>query len=377
MNTKEISELRRRFRADKHNFDRVHGCYVNEKREIVPEFTESLTMLPEDEEEKILNLLKKSLSGTLGKNLVDLTFATQQVVSGDQHRLLMALRESRLEDEELIHKFCQTVIEHLAMETSYLILLAYDTYDVPYRTKDDLELNDASADVFRYFVCSICPVKQTKPALSFHVHENRFMNIGSDWVVSAPELGFLFPAFDNRATNIYNALYYTRNPAENHPDFVEAVFNTPLLMPAVEQKATFQSILSDSVGEDCSFEVVQAVQDQLSGLIEEHREHKIPEPLVVSKRTIQGILESCDVPEEKRSAFGERYTEEFGEDTELSPGNLVDPKRMELRTADVTVQVNPERSDLVQTRTIDGVKYILVRVEEGVEVNGVNIHISE
>lgn len=376
MNTKEISELRRRFRADKHNFNSVHGCYVNEKREILSEFTESLTLLPEDEEEKILNLLKKSLSGTLGKNLVDLTFSTQQVVSGDQHRLLMALRESKLEDEGLIHTLYQNIIENLTMETSYLILLAYDTYDVPYRTKDDAQLEEASADVFRYFVCSICPVKMTKPALSFQVHENRFINIGSDWVVSAPELGFLFPAFDDRATNIYNALYYTRNAAENHPDFVQAVFDTPLLMPAPEQKETFQSILSDTMGEDCSYEVVQAVQDQLSGLIEGHREHKIVEPLVVSKGTIQGILESCDVPEEKRTAFGHRYSEEFGEDTQLSPSNLVDPDHMELRTADVTIQVKPEHSELVQTRVIDGVKYIMVRADEGVVVNGVNIHIS-
>ncbi len=376
MNTKEISELRRRFRADKHNFSSIRGCYVNEKREIVSQFTESLSLLPEDEEEKILNLLKKSLSGSLGKNLVDLTFATQQVVSGDQHRLLMALRESRLEDEELIHKLYQNIIESLNMDTSYLILLAYDTYDVPYRTKDDAQLDEASADVFRYFVCSICPVKQTKPALSFHVHENRFLNVGSDWVVSAPELGFLFPAFDNRATNIYNALYYTRNPAENHPDFVQAVFATPLLMPALEQKETFQSILSDTVGDDCSYEVVQAVQDQLSGLIVEHKENKIVEPLVVSKGTIQGILESCAVPEEKRTAFGDRYSQEFGEDTQLSPGNLVDTNHMELRTSDVTIQVNPERSELVQTRVIDGVKYIMVRVDEGVAVNGVNIHIS-
>jgi hypothetical protein len=317
------------------------------------------------------------MSGTLGKNLTDLTFATSQVVAGDQHRLLMALRESKLEDEGLLTTLYQNIAKSLNMDTSYLILLAYDTYDVPYRTRDDAELGDASSEVFRYFVCSICPVKQNKPALGFHVHENRFLNIGSDWAVSQPELGFLFPAFDNRATNIYNALYYTRNAAENHPDFVEAVFKTPLLMPATEQRATFQSILSDSVGEDCSLEVVQAVQDQLTGLMEEHKEHKIAEPLVVSQRTIQGILESCNVPQEKRTAFGEKYTEAFGADTELSPVNLIDPKRMELRTSEITIQVNPDHSQLVQTKVIDGVKYILVRVEDSVEANGVDIHIGE
>lgn len=67
----------------------------------------------------------------------------------------------------------------------------------------------------------------------------------------------------------------------------------------------------------------------------------------------------------------------FGADAQLSPRNLVDPRRVEIKTADVTIKVDPDRTDLVQTRIINGVKYILVRVEEGVEVNGVPVQITE
>ncbi|MCD8144567.1 MAG: DUF4317 domain-containing protein [Oscillospiraceae bacterium] len=376
MNDKEISELRRRFRAGKNNISAVRGCYVNERREIVSDFTESLTLLPEDEVERILGLLKKSLSGTLGKNLVDLTFETRAVVAGDEHRLLSALRDTELKDDEKVRALYRKIIDNLTMEGSYLILLGYDAYDVPYRAGDDAVFAEASTNVFRYLVCSVCPVKQTKPALSFAVQENRFRSVGADWVLSQPELGFVFPAFDDRATNLYGALYYTRNPADNHPDFVQAVFNTPLLMPAAEQKTTFQDILSESVGEDCSYQVVQAMQDQLTGLMEEHKEQHIREPLRVSHSTLEGVLASCGVTEEKQAAFGRQYEEAFGEDVTLSPRNLVDPKHMEVATPDVTIQVNPQRSELVQTRIIDGVKYILIRAEEGVSVNGVNIHIS-
>ena len=66
----------------------------------------------------------------------------------------------------------------------------------------------------------------------------------------------------------------------------------------------------------------------------------------------------------------------FGADTSLSPRNLVDTKQLEIATPDVTIRVNPDRSDLVETRVIDGARYILIRAEEDVTVNGVQIQID-
>ena len=76
------------------------------------------------------------------------------------------------------------------------------------------------------------------------------------------------------------------------------------------------------------------------------------------------------------SEFEEKYDDRFGEGTEISPRNLVEAHRLQLCTPDVTIKVNPDRGDLVETRIIDGIKYILIRAEDGVEVNGINIHIN-
>ncbi len=375
MNEKEIAEIRRRFRPDKSNISRIRGCYVNDQREIVSEFNQSLALMAQEESEELLAILKKTLSGTIGKNLIDIEFATQQVLEGEEHKLLMALRNTSLDDENIIHDFYGRVIQALNMDGNYLILLAFDKYDVPFFTKDG-EKQDDSSEVYSYFLCSICPVKQTKPALGYFVPENTFRNITADWVVSAPELGFLFPAFDDRSANIYSAVYYTRNTAENHQEFTDAVFKTEIPMPAAAQKEAFQSILGDTVADDCSFDVVQAVHGQLSGMIEEHKANKEEEPLTISKKTVRGVLESCGVSDSRVTAFEEQYDTAFGTDTEISPRNIVDTKQFEVSTPDVTIHVNPERSDLVQTRIIDGTKYILIRADEGVEVNGVNITIS-
>ena len=375
MNEKEIAEIRRRFRKEKSNITHIRGCYVNENQEIVAQFDQSLAMMSEEETNTFLAILKRTLSGTLGKNLIDLSFDTQQVVESEEHSLLMALRNSRLEDEDAVGAFFQKVIESTALEGNYLILLAHDTYDVPYRAKDGARQDDASEEVYSYILCSLCPIKLTKPALSYYVAENAFHNRTADWLVAPPELGFLFPAFDDRSTNLYNTLYYTRSSAESHDRFVEAVFRRELPMPADEQKEAFQGILEETLADECSLDAVQAVHDQLRELIENHKLNKEEEPLVMTKDMVRQVLGSCGVTETQMVIFDEQYDAQFGSGMELRPQNLVDPKRFEVRTPSVTIHVDPERGDLVETRVINGVKYILIRADEGVEVNGVNIHI--
>lgn len=377
MNEKEVAELRRRIRPDHNAITHIHGCYVNEKGEIVARFDQPMSMLSQEETERMLGLLRKTLSGGLGKNLTDITFATRQVVEGEEHKLLMTLRDSELRDEEAVENLFHTVIRVLQMEGNYLILLASDRYDVPFRGKDDAVLkDDASGEVYSYILCAVCPVKQTKPGLSYYVNENEFHSLSADWVVAAPELGFLFPAFDERSTNLYNALYYSRDTAENHPEFVDAVFRAQPPMAPAAQKETFQGLLHDVLEEDCCMDVVQAVQDRLCTMVDEHKQSKDPRPLTVSKNTVKNVLSTCGVSDEKVVAFGDQYDARFGEDADLSPRNLVDINRMEIKTPDVTIRVSAERSDLLQTRVIDGAKYILIRAEEGVEVNGVPVHIS-
>ena len=289
----------------------------------------------------------------------------------------MDLRGSELKDEEAVEALFQAIIQSVNLEGNYMIFLAHDAYDVPYRGKDGEEQEDASSEVFSYLLCSICPVKLTKPALSYYVQEGEFHTRTADWVVAPPALGFLFPAFDDRSANIYDALYYTKDIQDMQEALIGAVFGTDAPMPAAQQKESFQSVLGETLEEDCCLQVVQAVHDQLCGLMEDHKESRDPEPLVIGKGEVRQALAANGVTQEHIQAFEKGYDEAFGADARLSPRNLVDPKKIQVTTADVTIQVSPDRSDLIQTRVLNGVKYILVRVEEGVEVNGVPVQITE
>ena len=177
--------------------------------------------------------------------------------------------------------------------------------------------------------------------------------------------------------NIHKALYYSKNTANNHEGFVTAVFNTELPMPAQEQKETFNTLLAETVAEDCSYDVVETVHAELSSIIDTHKENREEEPLVIGKSTVTDIHKSCGVAEPKLEDFEEKYDEAFGENTQLSPGNIIDRKSFQLKTPDVVVKVDPEKLDVVETRVIDGTKYILIRADNDVEVNGVNIKIKK
>ena len=323
---KEVAELRRRFRAEKSNITHVLGCYVNEKKEIISQFNQSLALMSQEETEKLLGLLRKTLSGTLGKNLLDIEFDTRQVVEDDAHKLLMTLRDSALRDGEAVETLFQRLIQAIDMEGNYMLLLACDAYDVPYRSKDGEIDRDRSGDVFRYILCSLCPVKMTKPALSYSAHENAFHNLDVDWVVSAPEAGFLFPAFDDRCTNLYNALYYTKDIGKIHPELIQAAFHTEPPMPAAAQMEIFKDILEDTLSEDCSYQVVEAVNDHLRTVVEANAANKDEPPLTVGKAEVTRVLHTNGATEEQVEAFESRFDHVFGPEAELSPRNLVNTK---------------------------------------------------
>ena len=377
MNDKEIGEIRRHLRRDRSNMTNIYGCYVNSQKEIITEFSQSLGIMPENEAEKYFALLKRTLSGGLGKNLIDITFKTSQVAGSPEHKLLMDLRDCKLKDDELRRSFYQKIIDSVTFEDNYLILLGCETYDVPFKSKDDSFQKDQSEESYTFMICSVCPVKQTKPNLHYVAEEKLFHDGAMAQMVSAPQLGFLFPAFDNRSTNIYNALFYSKDIKEGHDAFIESVFNTPVPKPAYEQKKSSEALLTTALDDECSMDVVQEVHNQLCQRIELHKEAKVADPLLISKEEVKEVLTGCGVSEEHVAKFSVDYDEVFGFEAELHPNNIIDTKHFEIKTPDVSIKVAPDRSDLIETRIIGGVKYIMICADENVEVNGVNISIKD
>ena len=261
-------------------------------------------------------------------------------------------------------------------ETNYLILLAADTYDVPYRGRDDETFADGSDTVYKYFVCSICPVKAPTLELKYSNEDSGFHSASTGHIALAPELGFLFPAFDDRAANIYNALFYSKNAAQIHQEVIDAVFRIAQPpMSAEEQRNVFSTALGDTLQKDCSYDVVQSVHEQLRERIAEHKESRDPEMLTLSVREVGDVLTNSGVSEEKAAAFQQECQKQYGEDAALNPKNIIESGKFQITTPEVKITVSPEYSHMIEARVIDGRKYILIPADEGVEINGIGVNI--
>ena len=373
---KEVNELRRRMAPEKNAIERIYGCYVNSAKQIVSEFEESLALLPEFETEKYLALFRGTLGGGLGRNLLTLDFSVNQVADSDEHRLLTTLRNTPSDGEAREQLYRKIIDSYPPEDMGYLILLATDAYDVPKKHRDDVLDADGSETVFRYLLCALCPVKDGKPELGYQPEGKNFRGCITSQTVCAPVLGFLFPAFDSRAANIYSALYFTKNPGEIHTEVIDAVFHTEIPMSAAEQRDTFEGVLAETLEKDCRFDVVQTVHEQVRDRIAQYKESKDPQPMEFTALDMVDILSGTGVPEEKVQAFRSKCNEEFGVGTNLIPTNLVDTKKFELVTPEVKITVNPQFSYLIETKVIGGRRYVLIPADEGVEINGMNVTID-
>lgn len=367
----EVNELKRLYTPSNCSITRICGCYVDGEKNRKTEFKEAFLSLPEEEIFKYFELLRKTLSGTLGKNLLNLDFPLSSEEAGGTQEFLLKLRDSKLKDEELLSQFYDRIISSYEYVGNYLILIIHDAYDVPGKTTDGLTMEDASDSVFEYMLCCICPVNLSKPGLSYDAAANEFHNRIRDWVVEMPECGFLFPSFNDRASDIHSTLYYSKNPEEPHQEFVTDILGCSLPLTAGSQKETFQTLIEETLGEEADYEVVKSIHENLTKMIEEHKE--IPEPLTLDKKQVKTLFEKSGVEEEKLETFDQLYDAAAGETTSLLVNNVANTRSFEVKTPDVVIKVNPERADLVTAMTVEGKRCLVIELSDQVEVNGIKV----
>lgn len=371
MTRKEINEIRNLYTQEECNIARVVGCYVDGDKNKVTKIDEMFLNLPEEEQHKYFEIFRKTLSGTPGKNLVDMEFTEEACAEGGTRDDLQKLVMSELKDEDLLDEFYNKVIASYNYVGNYLILLIYQAYDVPMVTEDNIEMDDASDEVYQYILCSICPVKLSKPGLSYDEIQNSFHNMDRSYMVDLTETGFLFPAFTDRSSDVDRILLYSKSAEEFQDGFINSVLNCRIPLPAVSQKETFQTLVEETLEEACDFETVTTIHENLNALIKEKKSD--PEPVVLEKEDVKRLFEESGVKQERLQNFDARFDKVAGEEGKLLATNVAPPKKFEVKTPDVVVKFNSEKTDLVETRVIDGQKCLVIRIDEGLEVNGIAV----
>lgn len=374
MNKKEIAEIKKQFTQERCAITRICGCYVDGEKNKKTELKEAFLSLPEEEMFKYFAIFRKALSGTVGKNLLTMEFPLASEEAGGTQDFLMQLRASSLKDENLLEEFYDKIIENYYSVENYLILLIHAVYDIPGKSSDGEEMFDASDEVYDHILCCICPVTLSKPGLSYDEESNAFHTRICDRVVNMPDIGFLFPAFHDRSTDVHSLLYYAAKPEELRMEFVEPVLGCNLPLSAGDQKETFQTIVEETLGDACDYEVVKNIHEKLNEMIEEKKDE--PDPVVLDRTEVKRLLEYSGVEEEKLSSFEEKYEEAAGTDTCFVASNVANTRQFEIKTPDVVVKVSPDRMDLVETKVINGRKCLVIYLDNSVEVNGITVRMG-
>lgn len=425
MNKKEVLELKRRFKKEAATFTRVCGCYVDGNHNKVCKFGNTFLNLEEDEFYKYLEIANKALSGTIGNNLLELKFPIEEEEVGGRQHILMALRASKLEDENLLDTFYDLVIDTYDHAGNYLIVLFHDAYDVMSRTSDNNNL-DESEEVYEYLICAICPVDLSKPGLGFLEEEHRIGPRVRDWVVGAVDTAFLFPAFNDRSTDIHSTLFYTKNTKEPHSEFMANGLGCGIERTATEQKMAFHSIVRNVLGaeDEHTDDVLFDLQQNLSDMIDEYAEtHDDDEDVfLLDKEVVTKLLADSEISEEKAAKIEKSVDEAFGEKPPAAE-NVIDSKALvqnelrvekmaledqvgtltvqlnekdealaertsqliekqeeidnyiaETKTYDVVLRVKPEKASQIKSQVINGQKCLVIPMneDEHATINGVN-----
>ena len=373
MNKKEISELKKQFTPDNCTISRICGCYVDSEKEKRLEMRESFLSLSDEEMFKYFEIFKKTLSGTIGKNLLNLEFPLKAEAEGGEQEFLLRLKNSRLTDDALVDECYDKIIEHYYNAENYFIILVHAAYDVPGKAKDNTEMFDSSDEVYEYILCCICPVRLSKAGLCYNEAENRIRDRIRDWIVEMPENGFLFPLFNDRSTDIHGMLYYSKNAEQLHDIFVDEVFGCTAPLSAGGQRDSFNMLVEETLGDDCQYDTVIGIHEKLNEIIEAQKDS--PDPVVLTQSEVKRLFEDCGVEDEKLETFDNQYEAVAGEKATMVASNITNTRKFEIKTPDVVIHVEPDKVELVETRIIDGRKCLVIPMED-VEINGIRVRMG-
>lgn len=373
MTRKELNEIKSQYTLEDCGILRLCGCYVDGERNKITQFNENFLNLPEEEKHKYFDIFKKTLSGTPGKNLVDMKFNVDAYADEGARTFLMNLRDSGLKDDRLLNEFYDRIINNYSYVGNYLILLINQVYDIPAVTTDNIEMDDASDEVYSYILCSICHVNLSKPGLGYDEEDNNFHDKKQNHMVDVPDVGFLFPAFNKRSADEDMTLFYTKDVSEFEDGLIDCLLDCAVPLPAKQQKETFTSLVNEALGEEADLEIVKNIHENLEQIIEEKKQES-PAPVMLDKTEMKDLLEKSGVKEEKLENFEEHFEMAAGEHGKLVASNVSSGKKFEVKTPDVVIKINSDKNDIVSTQVIDGRQCLVIQIDERLEVNGISVN---
>lgn len=403
MNKKEISEIKKQFKMDNENMviNNVGVYYINKENEIIcsciRRFANQNDMINGQpcsdkywgqlDEEKFLEIFKKTLSGQIGKSLVEYNFPNKLLLEKNNcYTKLLSIMNDELQNKQEIDKYISFLAEQLNRNEEYVICLTSCLYSLPNKdingfkvTDDDLCIN---SEDYSFILVSICPLKLTEIGLYYNSKDKVIEHKNNDEkIVSAPISGFLFPAFNNRSTDINSVLVYNKKFKEPELTLIKNVLGCEFIMDSEEEKNKFNIIITKIITgkDDTNIAIDYNTAQNIHTIISEKiavsaLDTELP---TINKNELRNILERSGVSSSKLERYDEIYSEVIGnEDVALKAVNVINASKLDIKSPDIVINVKPEKTDKVTAKEINGKRCLIIELDENIEINGLNVKLQ-
>ena len=376
MNKKELAEIKKNFGEHSGFFtlNRVLTAYIDTQKNVRCQTNELYSLTPEEIGAVLMESLSKVFKGSLGKGLLEYPFPREQYDEGGSQRVLWEAVKTKLADETACAALLEKIINNLAYEPAYTIIIGHCSYSIMSRDRNDDDLGTA-ADEYNFIVCAVCPAVTNDDGLMFDGGSNSISKKSNTELVIArePTDGFFYPVFSDRAPDVNSVMYFTKTPRKPNVSFVNDVLGCEFRMSANGEKKTFQQVMHDVCGDELNYTVITQVNEKLREFVQEAKnDTELP---VVDGNRLYNILSDSGVSDEKLEGLKTIFENKVSGGA-LTATNLVEPKT-KLSTPEITVSISKDATDKVRTTTMDGRRCLIIDLDDpAIEINGLATRIK-
>lgn len=397
MNKKEVSEIKKQFKQENDHMvvNKIATYYVhkNEADEgqvrIMADYETSDAVqkyIPSTEADYYFDICKKTLSGQLGKSLIEYPVPLEELQDEGKCKKLSDLLQSNLNNKDLLTEYVKSFAENYTFAGDYVLCITHCTYDVPQKKKSRDEVEDEAADteniVYNFMVVSICPMEYSDFGLAYKKDAQILQHDVCDYkFVRPPVSGFLFPVFNNRTADVNSVLCFFKNKKEPDTCLVENILGCKMALSSEDEKNKFNDLLTKVAAEKSlsnnlavDYSITQEIHSQISDLIAKTSANT--EITELDCEQIKDILRDSGISDDKLADFDEEYAHIIGQDVKLKAVNVINATKMDIKSPDVVINVKSNKSDRVVAQTVNGKKCLVIALDEDVEINGLNVKVK-
>ncbi len=376
MNKKELAEIKKNF-TDTSGFftlNRVITVYIDPQKNVRCKTNRLYSLIPEEEGSVLMESLSKIFRGSLGKGLLEYSFPNAEYEEDGAQKILYDAMKTKLTDEAAADKLIVRIVNNLAYEAAYTIILGHCSYSIMSKDRNDESLDNA-ADEYNFIVAAICPANTSDDGLMFDSETNTIVKkANTDLIISRePTDGFFFPVFSDRAPDVNSVMYFTKSPKKPNISCIDDVLGCEFIMSAHGEKETFQAVLNDVAGDELNYTVITQVNEKLRELVANSKnETELP---VLDGNKMYNILSDSGISDERLEALPAIYKNKVG-DGVLTATNLVENKTT-LSTPEITVNISKDATDKVRTTVVDGRRCLIIDLDDpAIQINGMTTRIT-